>query len=200
MRICITLDDVIRAKTAQICKMYQKYIDPSINLDELDLSVNNLGEVLGFESDSEYKDFLYNTYSYEVFAEASTTEKMVDKTLNLWHMNLSNNDELDEPVEVMLANAFEFNNSIGYTYFFLSKIATRVREIYLPMDSSTIWDKCDVLVTATPNLISNKPDGKIVVKIEMPYNKDIESDYSYQKLSDFLNDNEIIEKLINKNV
>ena len=74
-----------------------------------------------------------------------------------------------------------------------------MREIYLPMDSSTIWDKCDVLVTATPNLISNKPDGKIVVKIEMPYNKDIESDYSYQKLSDFLNDNEIIEKLINKN-
>lgn len=198
MRICITLDDVIRAKTAQVCKIYQKYIDASINLDELDLSNLNLGEVLGFESDSEYKDFLYNTYSYEVFAEASTTEKMVDKTLNLWHKNLSNNDELDEPVELMLANPFEFNNSIGYTYFFLSKIATRVRDIYLPIDSSTIWDKCDVLITATPNLIENKPDGKTVIKIKMPYNKDIKSDYTYDKLSDFLKDNEIIEKLLKK--
>lgn len=198
MRICITLDDVIRAKTAQVCKMYQKYIDPSINLDELDLSNLNLGEVLGFESDFEYKDFLYNTYSYEVFAEASTTEKMVDKTLNLWHKNLSNNDELDEPVELMLANPFEFNNSIGYTYFFLSKIATRVRDIYLPIDSSTIWDKCDVLITATPNLIENKPDGKTVIKIKMPYNEDIKSDYTYDKLSDFLKDNEIIEKLLKK--
>ena len=37
MRICITLDDVIRAKTAQICKMYQKYIFPKTKIEAVKL-------------------------------------------------------------------------------------------------------------------------------------------------------------------
>ena len=198
MRICITLDDVIRAKTAQICKIYQKHINQSIELDSLDLSNPNLNEVLGFETREDYNDFLYNLYSYEIFAEANTTEKLVDKSLNLWHMRLSEDDEREEPVEVMLANPLEFNNSIGFTCFFLSKIATRIRDIYFPADSATIWDRCDVCVTANPNLIKNKPEGKIAIKIEMPYNKDCEADYSYEKLSAFLNDNKIIDKITNE--
>ena len=32
MTICFTLDDVIRAKTAQIGNVYRKYIDSSIDL------------------------------------------------------------------------------------------------------------------------------------------------------------------------
>ena len=198
MKICITLDDVIRAKTAQVCKIYQKYIDKSIELDSLDLSNPNLNEVLGFETMADYNDFLYNLYSFEIFAEANTTEKLVDKSLNLWHMHLSEDDEREEPVEVMLANPLEFNNSISFTCFFLSKIATRIRDIYFPVDSITIWDRCDVCVTASPKLIKSKPEGKIVIKIEMPYNKDCEADYSYDKLSAFLNDNEIIDKITNK--
>ena len=66
------------------------------------------------------------------------------------------------------------------------------------MNSSPIWDKCDVLITAEPKLLENKPEGKIAIKIEMPYNKECQSDYTYSKLSEFLDDNNIIEKLINK--
>lgn len=197
MRICITLDDVIRAKTVQIGKIYQKHVNPEIDLDSLDFSTDDYTKVFGFEDEEEYKTFLYTDYPFEIFAEATVTEKMIDKNLNLWHIKQSQNDDFDEPIELIIANPFEYNASIGFTYFFLSKIATRVREIYLPSTALDIWDKCDVLITATPRLLKNKPEGKKVIKIETDYNKDITSDYTYEHLSDFLNDETIINKLFN---
>ena len=198
MRICITLDDVIRAKTKQIGDIYKKYINKDIDLDALDFSTKEYENVFGFNDKNEYNDFLYNLYSYEIFAEANTVERLLDKKLNLWHMKVTEDDEYDEPITLILANPFEFNNSIGYTCFFLSKIATRVREVYFPSNSVDIWDKCDVLITAEPKLLDSKPDGKKAIRIEMPYNKNCKYDYSYEKLSAFLDDNKIIEKLIEK--
>ena len=197
MKICFTLDDVIRAKTAQIGKMYKKYENADIDLNSLDLSSQTISEALGFESINEYRKFLYEDYPFEIFAEAPVTERMVDKKLNLWHIALSH-AEYPENVELMLANPREFNASIGYSYFFLSQIATRIREVYFPLDYVDIWNKCDVLVTADPYLIDAKPDDKIVIKIETDYNKENEADYTYESLSKFLDDGEIINKLFEK--
>ena len=107
-------------------------------------------------------------------------------------------DNEEEDIEVIFANPKEFGASIGYTYFFLSQISTKVREIYLPKDHSDIWNKCDVLITADPELISEKPEGKTCIKIDMPYNTGCLADYAYEKLSDFLNDETIINKLLGK--
>ena len=71
-------------------------------------------------------------------------------------------------------------------------MATRIRNIFFPADSSEIWDRCDVLITADPNLLNNKPEGKTSIRIENDYNKDCEADYSYSSLSEFLLDKEII--------
>ena len=62
----------------------------------------------------------------------------------------------------------------------------------------TIWDKCDILITANPNLIKNKPEEKIAIKINMPYNVDVECKYSYDSIIDMINDeNEIIINKLN---
>ena len=195
MRLCFTLDDVLRNKTVQIGKIYKKYIDPDINLEELDFSTNNYERIFGFENKKEFEKFLYEDYVFEIFAEATACDKMLDKKLNLWLIEQENNDELNEKLEVSLSNPMEFNASIGYTYFFVSKMATRIREIFLPVDSQEIWDKCDVLVTADPKLLSSKPEGKLSVKIENDYNSDKPSDYTYASLSDFLQDEEIVKTL-----
>ena len=89
-------------------------------------------------------------------------------------------------------------NGIGNTYFFLSKLGTKIREVYLPTDSSTIWDRCDVLITANPSLLNGKPEGKTAIRIEKEYNKDCPCDYHYETLSLFLTDENIIEKLLEK--
>ena len=180
MKICFTLDDVIRAKTVQIGKIYKRNINGDIDLDALDFSTNDYQEIFSFKTKADWQKFLYSDYAYEIFGEAPVTTKGVDKEFNLWLIGLQ---DIDEEIEVSLANPFEFNASIGFTCFFLSKIASRVRELYFPVDSSEIWDKCDVLVTADPKLIEEKPEGKICVKINMPYNKDLNSDYSFDSLS-----------------
>lgn len=195
MKISITLDDVLRAKTAQFGKMYKKYIDNDIDLETIDFSKNNLCKAFGFKTQKEYEKFLYEDYVFEVFGEATTCEKQLDKKLNLWLLSLQDNEEVSEPVEVSLSNPMEFNTSIGYTYFFISKMATRIREVFLPAVSSEIWDKCDVLITADPKLLSCKPDNKIAIKIETDYNKECNADYTYDKLSSFISDEEIIGKL-----
>jgi hypothetical protein len=45
-------------------------------------------------------------------------------------------------------------------------------------------DEVDILLTANPDLLLNKPDNKIVIKFITDYNKDIESDYEISSLSD----------------
>ena len=79
-------------------------------------------------------------------------------------------------------------------------MATRIRNIFFPADSSEIWDRCDVLITADPGLLNNKPEGKTSIKIENDYNKACEADYTYGSLAEFLQDKEIILTLDKKYV
>ena len=195
MKICITLDDVIRNKTVQFGNIYKKKIDDSICLENLDLKSGNLCEIFGFKTKKEYEKFLYEDYSFEIFGEATVTTKNVDRELNLWLLSIMDNDDLKEPIEIILSNPYEFNTSIGNTLFFLAKTATRVRNFQFPSDSQKIWDLCDVLITADKELLKNKPSGKKSIKIKTEYNEEIGSDYTYDTLSDFLKDENILFKL-----
>ncbi len=197
MKICFTLDDVIRAKTERIYEVYCKFVDQDKDSGDFSRDTNDYFSELPFDTKSEYNEFLYKDYPFEIFGEAEVCDKMLDKELNLWLIDMSDKYEFDN-LSFMLANPFEFNQSIGFTYFFLSKIATRIREVYLPTDSSTIFDKCDVLVTADPKLLNNKPEGKVTVKIETGYNKECESDYTFESLSSFLKDNTVMDSILGK--
>lgn len=198
MRLTFTLDDVLRNKTVQIGKIYKKYIDPDIDLESLDFSTNNYEKIFNFESRKEYEKFLYEDFVFEIFAEATACEKTLDKKLNLWLIEQENNEDLQDELKIAFSNPMEFNASIGYTYFFLSKMATRIREVFLPSDSSEIWERSDVLVTADPKLIQNKPEGKTVIKIENDYNRNLTADYTFNSLADFLQDKEILITLTGK--
>lgn len=196
MKICITLDDVIRAKTRQFGKILAKSKgEKEDSLSEIEINTNNLCEVFGFESREKYNEFLYKDYPFEVFAEAPVMEKMLDKKLNLWMLGIQNREGCED-VKFVIANPYEFNASIGFTCFFLSQIATRVREFHFPADSSDIWKYCDVLITADPKLLSEKPEGKKSVKIEAPYNKDSEADFCYESLMKLIEDEEFTKAVI----
>ena len=199
MKICVTLDDVIRAKSRQFFKIFKKVgIDPNFEVpEEENFTTNSYCDLCHFETKEKYQKFLYEDYPFEIFGEAEVMDKMLDKNFNLWCLKLSDNDEIEENIELMFGNPMEFNASIGYTCFFLSKIATRIREFCFPSDSLTLWDKCDVMITADPHLIENKPEGKKCIKIKMPYNKDVEADIEYESLYDFINDNEWYKKIKN---
>ena len=154
---------------------------------------------LPFKTTRAYEKFVYEDYSFELFGKCPTCTKKLTEQLNDWTEQTLKDIDTDAPIDVMFVSPMEYGASIGNTYFFISKLGTKIREVYLPTDSRTIWDKCDILITANPNLLETKPEGKTAIKINKDYNKDSAADYSYETLSMFLTDEKIIEKLIEKN-
>lgn len=197
MKICVTLDDVLRSKTRQFGKILAKSQGKKPEeMAEVEIKTNDLCTAFGFDDRQEYNEFLYKDYPFEIFAEAPVMEKMLDKRFNLWMLDLQNSEEFEDGVDFVIANPYEFNASIGYTCFFLSQIATRVREFHFPKNSSDIWNVCDVLITADPKLLKEKPEGKISIKIETSYNEEAPADFTYESLSKVIEDAEFTKKVI----
>lgn len=196
MRIAIELNDVIRSYTSQFASYYKKGIDKDFDIDNVDIYTNELDKVFPFESEKAYQNFVYVDYPYELFGTAEPMKKNLPYRLNDWIQNDLRNMDVYPP-SIVLFSPFEFGLTIQSTHFFLSKIGSRIRECYFPEDSQTIWDRCDLLITANPLMLNNKPKDKITIKINAQYNKDCEADYSFDSLMDLMNDTTgLIEKII----
>jgi hypothetical protein len=187
MVVAIDLNDVVRAYTRNFAKVYQKEYDRTFDNGDLEITTNDLSKVFPFDSEAEYKRFVYQDYPYELFGKCETVDKMTSTFMNTWIEQLKNHD-IEENIDVLIVSPMEYGLTIQSTYFFLSKIGCKVREVYFPTDSLTIWDRCDVLVTANPKLLNNKPEGKKVVKITADYNHDCEADDTYTSACEFFED------------
>lgn len=187
MVVAIDLNDVIRAYTRNFAEVYKKEYNRAFDESSLEITTNNLGKVFPFDSETEYRRFVYQDYPYELFGKCDTVDKMTSVCLNSWLESLKNYDD-EEKIDVMIVSPMEYGLTIQSTYFFLSKIGCRVRECYFPTDSLTIWDKCDILVTANPKLIENKPEDKTVIKITADYNKELNGDDTYDNVCSFFSD------------
>lgn len=196
MKIAIDLNDVVRDYSNNFVRYYIEGYDHTFDLSDFEFWSNDLSAVFPFKSDRSYQNFIYNDYAYELYGKCDVCTRNLGAELNDWTEKTIKEIDTDEEINVMFVSPMEYGLSIGYTYFFISKLGTKVREVYLPTDSSTIWDKCDVLITANPSLLSSKPEGKKSIKINTDYNKEVAADYSYKNLSTFLAASENIEKLL----
>lgn len=197
MNIAIDINDVIRDNMFQFRYVYQKYINPKFDISLDDVTSFDPMEVYPFASLSELHKFKYVDYPFELYGRAEVVDKMLPYKLNDYmERTLKDLDEENVP-SVMLFSPFEMALSIQSTFSFLSSKSLRPREVYFPKDSITIYDKADIVITAQPNLIQNCPDGKYVIKINKPYNKDIDTKYSFNSLLDVINDeNETLIKIL----
>lgn len=196
LTIAIDINDVIRDYTGQFLKYYKKIIDSSNETEYDDMTEFDFKLILPFKNENgeedlrSYYNFLYEDCVYEIFCRAEAMERELPGQFKLWTQGILRNFDEDKNPNIMIVSPFEIDLSIQSTLAFLSRIGMRAREYYFPVDSQTIWDKCDILITANPNLILNKPENKIAIKIEAPYNKDIECDYTFESLSEVINDKE----------
>lgn len=198
MRIAIDLNDVLRDFTMNFAKYYRQGYDHTFDYDELELWTNDPQALFSFKSTKAYEKFTYEDYAYELFGACPTCELQLTAAFNEWVTETVPNIDTDEPIELLIVSPMEYGLSIPSTYFFLSKIGCKIRKIFLPSDSSEIWDKCDALITANPVLISNKPEDKISIKIETEYNKDVASDFSFATMKEFVGDEENVKEIIEK--
>lgn len=187
-RVAIDINDVIRNFSKNFSIVYKKFVDSSLDVDAFKINDFDLSKVFGFKSRREYSNFVYVDYPYELFGCADACHRNLGSRLCDWVANDLTN--IENRPEILLVSPFEYALTIQSTCYFLSRLPCRIREIYFPEDSSTIWDRCDILITANPNLISNVPEGKIVVKIKTDYNKHCEAEHEYNSLMDLMNDEE----------
>lgn len=186
MKIAIDLNDVVRDFSNNFVRYYIEGYDHEFDLSDFEFYTNEYQLILPFKSDRAYHNFLYNDFVFELYGKCGVCSRGLEAELNDWTEKTLKDIDTDEPIEIMFVSPLEYGLSIGNTYFFLSKLGTKIREAYFPTDSITIWDKCDILITANPILLENKPEGKKSIKINTEYNKESEADFSYNSLSTFL--------------
>lgn len=196
MTFAVDLNDVIRDYTSNFIRYYHDLYDREFDLNSVEVWTNDLSAVFPFATEMAYHRFVYEQNSYELFAKAETCTRNLMTYFQKWIRETIPNLDSAEEVKVIIVSPFEYGASIQSTLMFLSKIGCAAREYYFPEDSATIWDRCDVLVTANPNLIKIKPEGKVAVQIKAEYNKDVEGDYIYPTFEKFIKDEETLKTII----
>ena len=200
MKIAIDINDVLRDFTRQFMNYYIRGIDETFEISYEDITSFDLSEIFPFKDVYAYKLFRYVDYAFELYGRAEPMDRMLPYKFNDWTQKTLMNLDKEKVPEIMLVSPFETGKSIQSTHSFLSKISSSVREVYFPLDSATIWDRCDILITANPNLIENVPEGKTVIKIEAPYNKDVEAEYTFKSLKEVIDDkDETVINILNGN-
>lgn len=195
MTIGIELNHVVRNINGQMLKYYAKDIDPSIDIEEINDKEDVLEKYLKFPSKHDKNEFIYIDYPYEIFGCAKTMEKNLPTSITNWLSDIS--DIEDKEIKIIFYSLGEEALTIQSSYFFLSRIGTRVREVIFPTDLNEVWDKCDTVITANKSMVESKPQGKKVVLVRRPFNEGCEtsSDLVYESLTDIINDKDFFDKL-----
>jgi hypothetical protein len=205
-KIGIEINGVLRDTIGKFTQLYEKHlIDKSENdlsnptyiidlsgntevvlLDEpfkyeilSDVTSLDLITHFSFPSKDELYSFMYEEYTMELFGHAPSTEMLSFNILNDVYYNLR------DKYELMIVSD-EIGRSKPSSLFFLSKFGCLLEKIifYSEVTKNYMWNDVDILLTANPDLLLNKPDNKIVIKFITEYNKHIKSEYEIMSLSD----------------
>ena len=223
-KIGIEINGVLRDTISKFTELYEKHLidshlnestdktyeiefsgdtDEVIELNE-NVEVNNfeykvlssvtsldLGSHFSFPSKDELYSFMYEEYTMELFGHAPSTEMLSFNILNDIYYNLRDSYDL-------MIVSDEIGRSKPSSLFFLSKFGCLVEKVffYSEITKNNMLDEVDILLTANPDLLLNKPDNKIIIKFITDYNKNIKSEYEISSLSDL----ELTIKKIEENV
>ena len=192
MKIGVSINGVIRDFITKFESVYDKY-HPSDDEEspERDISSLNLLEHFVFTGGTEeLNTFLYVDSSLEIFGHAGETKLNSVEHLNQLH-NL-----IEDMGHTPILISKELNNSKPATLFFLSKLSAKINNIIFVRDNFKKWDFVDVMITADPEVLENKPNGKVTIKVINHYNKDCQSDYTVIDLKELLDDKKLLEKIL----
>ena len=177
-------DEVIELnENVEVNNFEYKVLSPVTSLD--------LGSHFSFPSKDELYSFMYEEYTMELFGHAPSTEMLSFNILNDIYYNLRDSYDL-------MIVSDEIGRSKPSSLFFLSKFGCLVEKVffYSEITKNNMLDEVDILLTANPDLLLNKPDNKIIIKFITDYNKNIKSEYEIYSLSDL----ELTIKKIEENV
>ena len=215
-RIGIEVNGVLRDTIEKFKQVYEKQLidnnnEVQLQTYELDMSGNteelissepfeyglindevdslDLLKHFSFQNKEELYSFMYEEYTMELFGHAPSTEMTTFNTLNDIYYEVRDQYDLSIVSD-------EIGRSKPATLFFLSKFGCLLEKVFFYSETTKneMWDSVDILLTSNPTLLLEKPKDKIVVKFNTTYNKQIESDYEINSISEFKN---TLEKILN---
>jgi hypothetical protein len=193
--IGITLDEVLRDfighmrySLAKINEVEQELYE-SIEVEEFDLM-----KYFDFGSKERMMKMLYEDASLEFFGHPDQLHDGLFGKLNAFYSDIM--DE-EEDVDFLLITR-EAGRAIPATMFFLSK-GCQIPNLKFIKEYADVWNHVDVLITATPQMLNSKPEGKTSVKIKSSYNSTSESDFEFDSLMDIMSDHDKFWYIIDKN-
>jgi len=193
MNIAIEINGVLRDVVAKIGQVYQKYLIDEMGEEpefvyEMNLPVTSFefGNHFNFKDDEEFYSFLYEEFVMQIFGHAPSTEMST----------FYDYDEIYQKYKEK-HRFILFSDDIGKakpaTLFFISKFACQCDKIIFinKFNENEVWSEMDVIVTTNPNLLQNN-HGKTMIKYDMVYNKDIDTEFT---ISNFKELDIILEKI-----
>jgi hypothetical protein len=196
--IGVELNHVVRDINKQIVKYYIKEFKKDVDIEDVDCKQDVLDTFAKFDSKYQKNNFLYIDYPYEIFGCADTSEKRLAVKITNWLTDISNIE--DEDIRIMFYSLNEEALTIQSTFFFLSKIGSRVRKVIFPKTIEEVWNECDAVITARDEFFEKEvPDGKKIVLINRPFNEEFKDKafLNYDNLGDIIDDNDFFKKLFN---
>ena len=196
--IAIELNHVIRNVNKQLLKYYQRDYHPELETDKIDEKRENvLEKYIKFDSKRERNEFIYIDYPYEIFGCAKAMDKNLPRDITAWMEEMTNRE--DEGFRVIYYSLGEEALTIQSSYFFLSKLGTRVREIIFPKTIDELKDKCDVIISSDEKSLTwAKENEKLPVTILSNGNNEADDDdkFAYATMEDVIEDDKFLDKLI----
>ena len=206
MRIGIELNGVLRDTFGKFTQIYTKYlvdknddeyarkrysIDISGNTEELisneefkyeiisDITSLNLSNHFKFKNDDELYDFMYKEHAMEIFGHAGSVNYTTMNDFNDFYLDMRDTFEISIVSD-------EIGKSKPASLFFLSKFGCLVENVrfYSETTINSMWNSIDVLLTANPSLLLNKPNDKLVIKYNTTYNSDIKVQYEISDIKE----------------
>ena len=194
MKIGISTNEVLRDFIGQLVYTYDKYIGET-NLTEDDVTSFNLIEHFKFDDINKLNSFLYLEAPLEIFGHADQMSDGLMNHFNTFLMDIKDDEEHE--IEIV---SREIDKSIPSTYFFLSKTSCRIDKVRFVSDYASKWDGLDVLITANPQTLEAKPSGKISVKVNTTYNKNVVADFEIDSILDFIKNEDLRTKILNTKI
>lgn len=194
-KIGISLNEVLRNFISQLIRTYEKYSDDTTVIKEEDITSFNLLEFFKFDSENQLNTFLYKEETLEIFGHADQMYNGIINHFNNFLMDI--NDDGEHEIELV---SREIDKAIPSTMFFLSKTGCRAEKIRFVKSYQDKWKDIDILITANPKALESKPSGKISVKVNAPYNKNVAADYTVDSLLDIIKDEALRNKIFNTKI
>jgi hypothetical protein len=115
----------------------------------------------------------------EIFGHAGSTEMSGMMDFNDFYLEMRDNHDI-------IVVSDEMGKSKPASLFFLSKFGCLVETIkfYSEQTKNQMWDSIDILLTANPDLLLNKPTDKIIIKYITEYNGDIEVEHEIKNIKE----------------